>query len=463
MNQFTFEAKHKTVLGAFMALGAICLALTALGDDSFLTRTWSNYLHNTVFFLGISFVSIFVLTAFTTAYAGWHLMLQRVWEAFSVFLVPALILMLVMVAAVVFDLNHIYHWADDASVATDTILQGKSSFLNNTWYSLGTILVVGTWAYFAYRYRTLSKEEDEVGTEEYAQYKKIKKISAIFLPIAGFTSAAMIWQWVMSVDAHWYSTLYAWYATVSLFVAAMALTIMLLIWLKSKGYYENVTSEHFHDLGKFLFAFSIFWTYMWFSQYMLIWYANNGEETTYFLTRMHEYPVLYWGNLLLNFILPFLILMRNDTKRKFGTLFFVSFIVFFGHWFDYFQMIKPGVAHTAHEIHEMHSGGGDHHDAATLSMGDDHAEEGHGTAHAENDHGTAAAGHGEEHAAEGHGDEGHGHSSFQMGMTIPGLLEIGTMLGFLAFFLYIVLTRLSKAKLVPENHPFVHESEHHHT
>ena len=237
---------------------------------------------------------------------------------------------------------------------------------------------------------------------------------------------------------------------------------MLLIWLKSKGYYENVTSEHFHDLGKYLFAFSVFWTYMWFSQYMLIWYANNGEETTYFLTRMHEYPVLYWGNLILNFILPFLILMRNDTKRKFGTLFFVSFIVFFGHWFDYFQMIKPGVAHTAHEIHEMHHAGGDDHDAATLSMGDDHASEAHATEHAEDDHGTAA-GHGDEHAVEGHGDSGHGHSSFQMGMTIPGLLEIGTMLGFLAFFLFVVLTRLSKVKLVPENHPFVHESEHHHT
>jgi hypothetical protein len=222
-------------------------------------------------------------------------------------------------------------------------------------------------------------------------------------------------------------------------VAATALTIMLLIWLKSKGYYANVTAEHFHDLGKFLFAFSVFWTYLWFSQYMLIWYANNGEETVYFHTRMHEYPALYWGNLLLNFILPFLILMRNDTKRKFGTLFLVSLIVFIGHWYDYFQMIKPGVAHTAHEIHEMHSHkADDHSDAATLSHASGHE--------------------GDEHAA-----AGHGHSSFQMGTTFPGLLEFGTMLGFLAFFLFIVLGRLEKVGLVPANHPFVRESEHHHT
>ncbi len=459
MNQFTFEAKHKTVLFGFMGLGLLCLVLTALGDDDFLTRTWSNYLHNSVFFLGIGFVSIFVLTAFTTAYAGWHLVLQRVWEAFSSFLVPGLVLMLLVVAGVVLDWNHLYHWADEASVAVDPILQGKVGFLNNTWYGLGTLLVVGTWAYFAHRYRTLSRQEDEMGTEEYEQYKKIKTLSAIFLPIGGFTSAAMIWQWVMSVDAHWYSTLYAWYSTASWFVATMALTIMLLIWLKSRGYYQNVTNEHFHDLGKYLFAFSVFWTYLWFSQYMLIWYANNGEETVYFQTRMNEYPALYWGNLILNFVLPFLILMRNDTKRKFGTLFFVSLIVFFGHWYDYFQMIKPGVAHTAHEIHAMHAGHDDHSDAVHM---DGHGEEAHaddhGDDHAEDAH-AAAADHGD-----GHGDEGHGHgSSFQMGTTFPGLLEIGTMLGFLALFLYVALSALAKAKLMPENHPFVHESEHHHT
>ncbi|MEZ4987914.1 MAG: hypothetical protein R2795_23270 [Saprospiraceae bacterium] len=426
MNQFTFEAKTKKVLGAFMVLGAICLAITAMGDDDYLSRTWSNYLHNSVFFLGIGFIAIFVLTAFTTAYAGWHLVLQRVWEAFSAFLLPGLLLMIIMVAGVVLDWNHLYHWADADSVAHDTILQGKQGFLNNTWYGLGTIVIVGAWAFFASRFRTLSQQEDEMGTDEYAQYKQIKKLSAIFLPIAGFTSAAMIWQWVMSIDAHWYSTLYAWYATASWFVAAMALTIMLLIWLKSKGYYQNVTMEHFHDLGKFLFAFSVFWTYLWFSQYMLIWYANNGEETVYFHTRIHEYPALYYGNLLLNFILPFFILLRNDTKRKFGTLFFVSLIVFLGHWFDYFQMIKPGVAHTTHEIHAMHAGHGDtHSDAATLEHGDAH--------HGEDAHHEAAA----------HGDEHHG-SSFAMGTTFPGLLELGTMLGFLALFLYVVLNRLKK-------------------
>jgi hypothetical protein len=463
MNQFTFEAKHRTILGSFMILGALCLALTAMGDDEFLTRTWSNYLHNTVFFLGIAFVSLFVLTAFTTAYAGWHITIKRIWESFSMVLIPMFVLMLVVVAGVLLDWNHLYHWADEASVATDPILQKKEPFLNNNWYALGTIIIVGIWIYFAMRLRNLSKEEDAEGTTDYDQYKKIKVISAIFLPIAGFSSAAMIWQWVMSLDAHWYSTLYAWYATASWFVAAMALTIMLLIWLKSRGYYENVTADHFHDLGKYLFAFSVFWTYLWFSQYMLIWYANNGEETTYFFTRINEYPALFYGNLLLNFVLPFFVLMRNDTKRKFGTLFFVSLMVFVGHWYDYFQMIKPGVAHTAHEIHMMHEGhGDDHSDAVHLSEAG-HGDDAHAEDHGADAHAMAAAdGHGDDHGAADHGGGADHGSSFQMGMTFPGLLEFGTMLGFLAAFLYFALHGLSKAKLMPENHPFKAESEHHH-
>ena len=453
-----------------MALGVICMVLTAVGDDDFYTRTWSNYLHNTVFFVGIGFISLFIMAAFTTAYAGWHTVVKRVWESFSLFLIPGLVLLLILILGVIFDWNHMYHWADELSVfgngddiQPDRILVGKSSFLNNTWYGLGTLLVVGVWTYFAVRLRNLSLEMDERGDSDNVQYKKIKYTSAVFLPIAGFTSAAMIWQWVMSVDGHWYSTMFAWYATASWFVSAAALTIMLLIWLKSKGYYEKVSVEHFHDLGKYVFAFSVFWTYVWFSQYMLIWYSNNGEETIYFFTRIHEYPILYYGNLILNFVLPFLILLRNDTKRKMGTLFLVSAIVFIGHWVDYFQMIKPGVLHTAHEIHEMHANDAGHDDlsdAIHLDAADTHEAKAVQTSHEEKAHDDS-------HAGDAHGDgheEGHGHdSSFKMGFTIPGLLEFGTMLGFLAGFLFFALGRLEKASLIPENHPFNEESEHHHT
>lgn len=415
MEQFKFESRQKTVLIAFMILGVVCMGITFLVDDPLHTRFWTNFLHNSVFFTGIAFVSLFVLTAFITAYAGWHAMFKRVWEAYSMFLIPGLVLMLVLIAGLWGHFHHLYHWNDAEAVATDPILEHKSAFLNKGWYTFGTLIIVGVWIFFAWKLRQLSLEEDRSGTTEFVQYNRTKIWSAIFLPIAGFSSAAIIWQWVMSVDAHWYSTLFAWYATASWFVAAMALTILTLVFLKYKGYFTEVTAEHFHDLGKYAFAFSIFWTYLWFSQYMLIWYGNVGEETVYFRERVDKYPVMFYGNLILNFVAPFFVLMRNDTKRKYGTMVFTSILLFLGHWWDFFLMIKPGALHTAHE---------------TLA------------------HGAEVAGH----------DAAH----FVAGFTIPGLLELGTMLGFLAFFVYFAFNQLAKAALVPKNDPYFAESVHHH-
>ncbi len=425
MKQFTFEAKQKNFLMAMMGLGLLCLILSFVFEPSqiaaggFHARFWSNFLHNAVFFTGMAFMITFVIAAFTIAYAGWYVVFKRIWEAFSQFLIPGLVLMALIGVAVFLHFNHIYHWADEEAVAADEILKGKSSFLNKYWYLFGTLLIVGAWIFFAKKFRQLSLQEDIDGNQvtNFKYHREVRKFAAIFLPIAAFTGPAMVWQWVMSVDAHWYSTLFAWYSMASWWLAACALTIMLIIYLKSKGYMDFVTKEHLHDLGKFMFAFSIFWTYCWFSQYMLIWYTNNGEETIYYHTRKTEYPVLFFGNLVINFVLPFLILMRNTTKRRFGTLFFTAALVFFGHWFDYFYMIKPGVFINAQEAMA---------------------------------HGQEAGGHATEHAA-----------SFVDGFTVPGLIELGVFVGFLAFFLYFVFNQLSKASLIPQNDPYLDESLHH--
>src|SRR5690606_25145089 len=137
----------------------------------------------------------------------------------------------------------------------------------------------------------------------------------------------------------------------------------------------EVNENHIHDLGKFLFAFSVFWTYLWFSQFMLIWYANIGEETIYFKERYNNYPILFFGNIAVNFLVPFLILMRNDTKRKFGSVGLVSIILLVAHWVDFFLMIKPAVLITA-----SHAGHG--HEAGDHGAVDAHG--GHAMEHASN-------------------------------------------------------------------------------
>jgi hypothetical protein len=465
MMQFEFTGREKTVLFAGMGLGVVCLLLTFLFDDPYHSRTWSNYLQNTSYFLFMAFTALFALSAFTTAYAGWFVVMKRVWESMTQWLLPATILLGVVLAGVWLHGHHLYHWTDAAAVEADSILAHKSSFLNSTWYTIGAVVFTGVWIFFANRMFQISKDEDKNGTTEYKHYKRYKKYAAAFLPIGGFTSAFVIWLVIMSIDAHWYSTLFAWYATASAFVGMIALTILVLIYLKSRGYFENVTAEHLHDLGKYLFAFSIFWTYLWFSQYMLIWYANVGEETVYFQLRRDDYPVLFYGNLVINFILPFFVLMRNDTKRKFGTLFFAALFVFLGHWWDYFQMVKPGVRATVIEAMEHH-GAGEHGDDVYTGEATG-AEEHGGEAHSDGDHGAtdgelmaSAAGGEAGHAEEAHGEHSLGYAA---GFTLPGLLELGTMIGFLSLFLFLFFRTLASAPLEPVNDPYLAESEHHHT
>ncbi len=422
MNQFVFETKQRNLFFGMMALGVLCMILTFVGDDALHTRFWSNFLHNSLFFTGIAFTAVLFYCAQIIAYSGWITVFKRLWEAASQFLIVGLVLMGVIVAGVWGHFHHLYHWADAPEVIKDEVLRHKAAFLNPVWYTVATFVFGGAWYFWAAKMRKISIEQDEYGTTEYKPYYKSKVWAAAFLPIGGFTSAAVIWQWVMSLDAHWYSTMFAWYTTISWLVTMIAFTILLIIYLKSKGYYQEITREHLHDLGKYMFAFSVFWTYLWFSQFMLIWYGNIGEETVYFQNRMDNYPVLYWGNLLMNFVLPFLILLRNDTKRKYGSLIFTASLIFFGHWWDFFQMVKPGALHTAHEA------------IAKMSP--------------------AVVG-GTEEAAK-HGAE------FLMGFTIPGLLEVGTFVGFIGLFLYVMFHNLTKAGLVPKNDPFLAESLQHH-
>ncbi len=415
MNQFTFDKRQRTLFGVMMLIGIISMVITWVGDDAYHTRFWSNFLHNSIFFTGIALMALFMLAASITAWAGWYTVIKRVWEAYALFLIPGLVLMLIIALGIWGGWHHLYHWADTKAVAVDEVLKGKSSFLNKNWYLFGTLLFVGIWIFIATRIRSLSLDQDKHGDANFTHSKKMRIWGAAALPIIGFLSAAMLWEWAMSVDAHWYSTMFAWYASASLMVAMIALTTILLIALKVRGYFPLVNIEHLHILGIYLFAFSIFWTYLWFDQFMLIWYGNIPEETTYFFTRLHQYTVLFYINIFFNFVVPFLVLLRNDTKRKYGTLMFISCILVISHWLDFFLMLKPGIIHTALELTSQAAGGGEI-----------------------------------------------PHTGMIPGFTIPGFQEIGTFIGFLGGFFYFVFGRLASASLVPGRDPYLLESVTHH-
>jgi hypothetical protein len=313
------------------------------------TRFWAVLLQNSVFWLLVVNASMFFICVTTLAMGGWQVALRRVPEAISsVVPILGLVTLLVLSAIIFGDRTDIYHWLDKEAVSHDKILNGKKGFLNPTFFMIVSVLSIGLWYVLGKKMRSMSLATDASGPMDYETGKKwvFKNTiwGSLFVVVFGLTVASTIpWLWLMSIDAHWYSTMYSWYTFASSFVSGVSLIAILVIYLKNRGQLEYVTEEHLHDLGKFMFAFSVFWMYLWFSQYMLIWYANIPEETGYFKIRVSgPYRGIFFFNIIVNFLCPLLILMRRGSKRNWSMITFMAVLIIFGHWIDFYQMVMPG-------------------------------------------------------------------------------------------------------------------------
>ncbi|MDE3126071.1 MAG: quinol:cytochrome C oxidoreductase [Bacteroidota bacterium] len=307
-------------------------------------------MYNTIFWTMVCNAAMFFICATTLAMGGWQMTFRRVAEAIST-LVPVFgIITLVVLFYIVFTGNHeIYHWLDAKQVAADEILKGKSGFLNVKFFVIWSILAVGLWSLLGWRMRKISSEADiepmDFNSGNAYVWKNTVTAGLFIVWFALTVGSTLPWLWLMSIDAHWYSTMYSWYVFASTFVAGIALITLWVIYLKNKGYLEYTNQEHLHDLGKFIFAFSIFWTYLWFSQYMLIWYSNQPEETIYFKGRVQgPYKGIFFLNIIINFICPLLILMKRSSKRNYTLMTFMAVLILFGHWIDFYQMVMPGIS-----------------------------------------------------------------------------------------------------------------------
>lgn len=331
--------------GLVLLLGIIFLAFS--GDEHSRTRFWAVLLQNSTFFLLITNASMFFICVTTLAMGGWQTAFRRVPEAISSVVPVFAILALIVFLGIIFGhQHHIYHWLDTEHVEHDPILKGKKGFLNPVFFLAWTLITLAAWTLIGAKMRKLSSRADEpMDFEEGKSWIHTNTIwASAFLVFFGLTVGSTIpWLWLMSIDAHWYSTMYSWYTFASTFVAGMSLIALYVIYLKNNDYLEYTTDEQLHDLGKFMFAFSVFWTYLWYSQFMLIWYANIPEETVYFKPRMQgPYRGIFFLNLIVNFVLPFLLLMRRGSKRNYTTVTFVAVLIIIGHWIDFFQMVMPG-------------------------------------------------------------------------------------------------------------------------
>jgi len=333
--QFIFRKQFRQILAIIIGVGIIGSLGAIFLSKPGTSRIWANILLNNQFFLGIALGGAFFLAVHRIAWSGWHTVLQRIPEAMTTFIPVAFVLMLL----VYFGMDKIYHWSQ--SDGHDAILEGKKAWLNVPFFFIRLVLYFSGWIFLT---RMMSKNSDLLMNSGDLKYHIRRKLYAgFFLVFYAITVSASSWDWIMSIDAHWYSTIFGWYVFIGMFVTSLAFIILLIWFLKRTGHLVYIRADHVHDLSTLLFAFSIFWAYLWFSQYLLIWYSHIPEETTYFLQRKENFRIIFFVNLGLNFVVPFFALMRLKSKRQLGLAASVAAIVLIGHWVDYYQMIMPGV------------------------------------------------------------------------------------------------------------------------
>jgi hypothetical protein len=307
-------------------------------------KPWAALYIACLFFMLIAMGALAFYAIQQVAQAGWSPVLFRVMQGITAYLLPGSIIFFILLLLSGFHFNHLFVWmadgvTDPASPNYDKLIAGKAGYLNFPFWIIRAAIFIAGWNLYRHLSRKNCLAQDEANDNTF--YKKNFKMSAAFLVFFIVTESIMSWDWIMSVDPHWFSTLFGWYVFASFFVSGITTIQLVTIYLKSKGYLENVNSSHIHDLSKFMFGISVFWTYLWFSQFMLIWYSNIPEEVTYFVTRINEFGITFWGAFVLNFIFPILLLINTDFKRIFWIIVMAGIIILVGHYIDFFNMIMP--------------------------------------------------------------------------------------------------------------------------
>ena len=346
MDQSTYRLTDKGTIGrTSLILGVVFLAISGFGYTMDAGQFMHSYLTSVVFWTTIGLGGLFFTMLNHVVGVKWAVVLRR----FSESVMVSLPLMIILFVPIAFGLGELYDWSDPATVAADPLLQKKSGYMNPGFFLARMVCYFAVWFILAtLLYRTSIKQD--AGFHP-SQPERMRRISAPGIILFALTITLAAFDWLMSLDPHWYSTIFGVYVFVGSFVAALSFIILLAIYLRGKGIMaKEITVEHYHDLGKLLFAFVVFWTYIAFSQYFLIWYANIPEETLWFHERW-EGTWRYVSLLIVfgHFVLPFLTLITRGAKRNLKVLKFIGAWILFVHWVDLHWIVMPNFHH--HGVH----------------------------------------------------------------------------------------------------------------
>ena len=336
LGSYEVSQRMKTMYWSFTFLGVIAFVVTLINNPE---RAWAAYLVPLFYFMSLALGGLFFASIQHITKAGWSVNIRRISESFTSFIgIGSLATILLLFGA-----PSLYIWLDPAVVAADYILQHKAPYLNMPFFVIRTLLFLGLWILFARIIIGRSLKQDVNGDENLTQ-KQIG-ISIGFILFFSLSYSFFSVDFLMSLQPHWFSTIFGVYTFAGLFQSTIAFLVIAIVYLKNKGLLGNyVTADHLHDLGKFLFAFTVFWAYIAFSQYMLIWYANLPDETIFIIPRS-EGQWLYVSILLIlgKFIVPFIALLPRWAKRNPSHLVAVSTLILVMQYVDIHWLVYPNI------------------------------------------------------------------------------------------------------------------------
>ncbi|MCF8386820.1 MAG: hypothetical protein K9G47_02975 [Bacteroidales bacterium] len=341
--KFTLSPKLISLAGAFILIGIVAFVWGFIADAE---RTWANYLLNNYYFLSLAIGGTFWLALQRITQSGWSSAFIRIPEACANYIPAAAVFFLLMWVG----FHHLYEWTHTHVVEHDPVLQHKTPYLNLPFFMIRLLLFFATWIIMTQLMRRVSRQEDE--TDGMRPFEKNEWYSKVYIFVLALTFSLASFDWIMSIEPHWYSTIFSLKNFVAAFYHGSATIVLIIVIMHHYGYFKFIDNSHMIDLSKYIFILSIIWGYFWFSQFLLMWYANIPEETIYYVKRIEgPYTVLFWLNIALNTGVPFFFLLSNYLAKSKTMLGIVGVILMIGQWIDLYLQIMPGA--TFSKVHTI--------------------------------------------------------------------------------------------------------------